>query len=145
MVRTVVAVLLAPAYIAALTILAEFLIDLSEGRTRRAGEAAIFLFSYIFALIPAALVMSILKRLDYLKLWHFAIAGFAAGVVCTSLFVSAAHRGYATESLAAFASEFIELSPLVVIGPIAGICIWVTSESHPLSFVSKKSRLKRTD
>ena len=122
------AVVLAPAFVAILSILAEVLIDLIEGRAPIVLVEAYFIFSYLFALIPAALVMLILKKLHLLKLRHFAVAGLAASVICASVFVLVTHPGYATESLTAFVSEFVGISPLLIIGPIVGVCVWVISE-----------------
>jgi hypothetical protein len=132
MARTIVAVLVAPAFVGALVTVTDSLMDLLLGRDPWSGPLveAVFVFSYLFALIPAAIVMFALKRLRLLKVWHFALAGFAAALVCTTIFVLISYRGYATESLRAFLSEFLELSRLLVIGPITGVCVWLMSESR---------------
>src|SRR5688572_30515977 len=106
--RTIIAVLLAPAFVGALVTVTDSLLALLAGRDPWSSPlvAAAFVFSYLFALIPAAIVMLLLKRFRLTRVWHFAFAGFAAALICASIFVLLAYRGYTTRSLGAFVGEF---------------------------------------
>jgi len=92
--------------------------------------AAYFVYSYVISLVPASVAVVILKRLRYLRLWHFAIAGFAVAVLCTSILLGV--TSLITTSLGAWVSYLLDYWELIVIGPIAGSGVWLVSESKLL-------------
>ena len=125
MVRTIIAALLAPAFSAApIALLDIFRSDVMP------PVAAYFVYSYVISLVPASVAVVILKRLRYLRLWHFAIAGFAVAVLCTSILLGV--TSLITTSLGAWVSYLLDYWELIVIGPIAGSGVWLVSESKLL-------------
>jgi hypothetical protein len=123
MVRATIAVLLAPAFIATLLTIANQL----RG-SRNSYTEIYFVFSYVFALIPGALAMVLLKKLHYRRLWHFVLAGILVAVVCTAGFIVQGYGG-SISSFGAWLSYFLRAWQLLVIGPLTGVFVWVVSES----------------
>jgi hypothetical protein len=126
MTRAIVAVVVAPGLTAALIVIADHLFF---GASPWIFSIAIVAVTYLFAVVPAAVMMVVLKRLGCVGPLHFAVAGSAAALLCTAAFVLWGHS-YARTSLSAFINEFLELWPLFVIGPIVGICAWIVGEAH---------------
>ena len=118
--RTIVAALLAPAFAGVLTYLADSLIS---GYPRSGTYfVAYFVFCYLFALVPAFFIVIALKKAGFTDLWHFAFGGIATGTIGAIAFL------LYTYEPSLFWSELLEVSPLVGIGGVAGICTWVAGE-----------------
>jgi hypothetical protein len=91
-----------------------------------------FAFAYVFALVPGAIAIVLLRKLRLTKFWQFAVGGLIVSAACTAVFVGFA---YSTNepSFEFYAKEFAELTELVVIGPIVGAATWFILETHRLS------------
>jgi hypothetical protein len=83
-----------------------------------------FVFSYLYGLVPAALIVYLLNRMNLHKLWHYAVAGLAVAVVSTGIFVLATYRT-GTPSVEFYFQQFTEYLEFLFIGPLAGAAIWI--------------------
>jgi hypothetical protein len=126
----------APAMAAALIVITDHLFF---GGSPWILAIAIAVVTYLFALVPAAVMMIVLKRLGCVGPLHFAVAGLAVALVCTAAFVLWGHS-YTRTSFSAFAKEFSEVWPLLVIGPVVGVCTWIVGEARLPASMSSPSR-----
>lgn len=124
--RPTVAILAAPLFAATLITLFDWLL---------AGEfpgwvyaSAYATFAYLFAALPAIVVMFVLRKMRWRKLRHYLAAGLVVALACTSVFVVSAHSA-AIDSLVDWTRYMARYSPFLLIGALTGAFVWFVSES----------------
>jgi hypothetical protein len=93
------------------------------------GLVLVLTFSYTFALVPAAMMIGVLRLFGFVRVWHFAIAGFIAAVIGISAFLLFDNSS-ARSSFRSFQHAFYEFWPLLIIGPLVGVSAWIISEAR---------------
>ena len=124
--RPVIAVLAAPLFAAALITLFDWVVaGVFPGWVYASAYAT---FAYVFATLPAIVVMLVLRKMRWRKLWHYSAAGLVVAFACTSIFVLSAYSA-AIDSIADWTRHMMRFSPLLLLGALTGAFAWFVSES----------------
>ena len=126
LIRPTIAILVAPLFAAMLIAALDWL--LSGEPPDGAYAYAYVAFAYVFAAVPAAITIVVLRRLNWREFWHFTTAGVLVALVCTSVFVWSAYTA-AIDSIGDWVRYSIRFLPFLLIGALTGGFVWLLSES----------------
>lgn len=128
MIRTAIAILIAPGIAATLISAIHLAQDDSTVML-----PAYYMVTYTFALFPGAILIAFLRVRGYTRFWHYVLAGCICSVAVTALFVLSAYSG--ASSFAVQIDRFLDLWPVMIVGPITGGLVWIVCESRWLNRV----------
>lgn len=125
LIRPTIAILVAPLFAAVLIAVHGWL--LSGEPPDGTYASAYVVFAYLFATVPAAVTLLVLRKLHWRRLWHFSLAGALVGLVCTATFVWSAYTD-SIDSIVDWVRYSIRFLPFLLIGALTGGFVWLLSE-----------------